>query len=158
MNEKRLERRHGVRLAQAPVEQQGDRSIGHSHGAGTLERPLETLASQARMSQPGAIQGACERRELLLPGRGAGFWELDLGCRDLDRGVHQVALAGEVAVERHRPHAELGRQPPHRQPLGPVRVHDLERPLREFLPRVARGGSPSPSLHRMKPANLASSG
>src|SRR5207248_983922 len=41
----------------------------------------------------------------------------------------QLFLAAEMPVQRHRSDAELAREPPDRQRVGPARVGERERPL-----------------------------
>jgi hypothetical protein len=44
------------------------------------------------MSQPGTEQGACQARDLLLPGAGSRVGQIDLGRRDIDHRVHEVVF------------------------------------------------------------------
>src|SRR5436305_14635019 len=89
----------------------------------------------ARERVAGAAHG---RAQPVLPPARARRRGADVGHRRVDRGVEQLVLAAEVAVEGHRPDVERGREPAHAQPLEAVRVEEGERGLRQLFPREAR--------------------
>jgi hypothetical protein len=78
--------------------------------------------------------------QLLAPGT-VGLRQRLVGHRRVDRRVQQLALAAEVAVERHRADAELGGETAHAERVEAVGVEEVERGARNRLAcEAARGG------------------
>ena len=56
-----------------------------------------------------------------------GRRHVDLGTRQVHCRVHELALVAEVPVERHRPDAQLGSDPAHRDPIDALARQEGER-------------------------------
>jgi hypothetical protein len=72
-------------------------------------------------------------------GRGAG--------RGVHHDVHQLGLAGHIAIERHGGEVQPGGDPLHRQRLQPFRVGDLDRGAHDLLdaqPWLGAAARPGP--------------
>src|SRR5215211_3139451 len=107
---------------------------------------FEALAGHAGVLQAALKERPRQAAQLLLPRSRTGLRQLDLWGGHLDRGVHQVILAREVAIQGHRAHPEFLGQPAHRERLCSVSIHDRERTAGELLASKTGLGSRSASL------------
>ena len=131
-------RRREPCLAQAP-EQRLHVVQARGSGAG---RP--DLAGRPRVAQQDLMSGDRAQSDGLLP-VGPALGDLDLGHDHVEDAVDDVALPGDVVVQRHRLDAQLARQLAHGEGRDSVAIGELERRTEHPIPaerdpgRGARG-------------------
>jgi hypothetical protein len=113
---------------------------------------LVDVLKDPRMAGEDAVRAAGDLGHALAPAVGhLGGWDQQLAHdRVADEG-DQLVLRLDVVVERHRPGAELARDPPHRHGLEAFGIGDLQRGLDDPLARESRLAHPG---RRARPDRL----
>jgi len=92
---------------------------------------------RGRMRAQHGEQGLKQPADLLRPRGGAVDGQVDLAPDLFGQPVEQLVLAAEVPVQRHRRHAELGRELADGQRVKPGLVGERERPVDHGSPGQA---------------------
>lgn len=126
---------------QAEVGEGIERTLGVAHRLGHQRRPRDTR-ERGEPAVP-TVEPPLQAVDAEQPF--AGRLRRGRGQRrgDEDRPQHEpleVLAAGHVAVQRHRGHAELAREPAHRHRVQALAIGDRDRPLDDLRASVAARG------------------